>query len=260
MEGHVRSSHFEQWRRTQLKQKSSAPARKVHQLPPDRTLRIPLPTETKNRHSAEPRVPAGPMPSGHRIPHVQARAAPIPKKEAEKPVFNALELALRQALRQTKVKAIAKQTPAAATLQKQAPKTRKKEHVHSQGYGLQASKVRDHSGRPPFDGTLHKEARAVHLPSGQLPLPASLASRSTMNCTCGGENERCYCCDGRGYYEVSPQRAARSAVPPRASAITSGGSSANFSSDSRGGTYGIRELGRFASAPESDDYGEEAAS
>jgi len=32
MEGHVRTSHAEQWRRTQPKQKSSAPVLKVHQL------------------------------------------------------------------------------------------------------------------------------------------------------------------------------------------------------------------------------------
>ena len=260
MEGHVRSSHFEQWRRTQPKQKSSAPARKVHQLPPDRTLRIPLPAERKNRHSAGPHAPAGPMLSGHRIPRFQARAAPLLKKEAEKPVFNALELALRQALRQTQVKTVAKQALVAATLPKQTPKTRKKERVRSQGYGLQSSKVRDRSGRPPFDGTLHKEARPVHLPSGPLPLPASLASRTTTNCSCGGENERCYRCDGRGYYEISPQRAARNAAPLGANAATSGGSSAGFSSDPRGGAYGIRELGRFPSAPDSDDYGEEAAS
>jgi len=259
MEGHVRSSHFEQWRRTQPKQKSSVPARKVHQLPPDRTL-IPLPAEKKNRHSAKPHVPAVPMLSGHRIPRVQARAAPLPKKGADKPVFNALELALRQALRQTKVKTVAKQALAAATLPKQAPETRKKERVRSQGYGLQSSKVRDRSGRPPFNGMLHKEVRPLHLPSGPLPLPASLASRTNMNCSCGGENERCYRCDGRGYYEVSPQRAARNAAAPGANVATSGGSIGGFSSDTRGGAYGIRELGRFASAPDSDDYGEEAAS
>jgi hypothetical protein len=259
MDGHVRSSHFEQWRRAQPKQQPSPPALKVRQLPPDRTLNIRLPAERKNRRLAGPQVPAGPKPSGPRITPVLVRAAPPSKKEVERQVFNALELAYRQAVRQNKLKTGAKRNAPATTPSRQAPKARKEVRLRTRGYGLQLGKVLDRSGRPPFDGALHKEAPPVQLASGPLPLPASLAARATMNCSCGGENERCYRCDGRGYYEVSPQEAARNTAQAAVGAATAGGSIASFSSDPRGGAYGIRENGRFASTPDSDDYAEESA-
>lgn len=72
-----------------------------------------------------------------------------------------------------------------------------------------------------------------------------------VECSCRGENENCYRCYGTG---VHKKRVPRTSIAQHATPK----SLANFASDSRGDAYSIRENGRFASAPDEDDYGDES--
>lgn len=74
-------------------------------------------------------------------------------------------------------------------------------------------------------------------------------NETTMSpCSCGGDNSNCYKCSGTGYYrkKLAPGALASSRVVADARPF------AGFSSDSRGGIYGIREQGRFDSRPDYD--------
>lgn len=82
-------------------------------------------------------------------------------------------------------------------------------------------------------------------------------------CSCGGENENCYKCFGTGTYQktvVEPRSYEQFAKikpdSPRVNRSWLGG----FAADSRGGSYSIREGGRFDSSPNEDDYGDESSS
>lgn len=85
-------------------------------------------------------------------------------------------------------------------------------------------------------------------------------SSSTFNeskmspCSCGGENSNCYKCSGTGYYRKKLVPGAVLASPVIADARPLAG----FSSDSRGGIYGIREQGRFDSRPDYDRFDDDA--
>lgn len=69
-------------------------------------------------------------------------------------------------------------------------------------------------------------------------------------CSCQGENSNCFKCGGTGFYEK--RLAAGVAGTPRSAPAWH--SEVSFSNDARGGTYGIRENGRFESSPLEDDY------
>lgn len=92
------------------------------------------------------------------------------------------------------------------------------------------------------------------------PAPKRAPPMVDVPCSCGGENERCFRCDGRGYYEVSAEKAARMASATTIAATPSSRSLASFASDPRGAAYGVREQGRFASAPIHDDFGDDSSS
>ena len=87
---------------------------------------------------------------------------------------------------------------------------------------------------------------------GQLAITYEQAA-----CSCGGENEKCFRCDGTGYYT-------KQVVPPSANSPSSmhsnlrlknqASAESSFSNDARGGDYGIRERGRFGSNPLYDDH------
>jgi hypothetical protein len=78
---------------------------------------------------------------------------------------------------------------------------------------------------------------------------SSTFNATTMSpCTCGGENINCYKCSGTGYYRKTLAPGAVLTTPVIADARPLAG----FSSDSRGGIYGIREQGRFDSRPDYD--------
>ncbi|GAA0421325.1 hypothetical protein GCM10009094_27020 [Massilia aurea] len=70
-----------------------------------------------------------------------------------------------------------------------------------------------------------------------------------------GNNATCFRCDGRGYYEKkSPIKTTSQTVSPEIGAR----SIVRHESDSRGGSYGVRENGRFLSNPDHDAYDDEA--
>jgi len=76
------------------------------------------------------------------------------------------------------------------------------------------------------------------------------------SCSCGGENEKCFRCDGTGFYT-------KQVVPTSANSPSSTRSNlrlknqlpseSSFSNDARGGDYGIRERGRYGSNPLYDE-------
>lgn len=78
------------------------------------------------------------------------------------------------------------------------------------------------------------------------------------SCSCGGENENCFKCDGTGFYTKQVvQESSRTLPVPRNSNLRSKNqqlSESSFSNDSRGGDYGIRECGRYGSIPLYDDH------
>lgn len=84
---------------------------------------------------------------------------------------------------------------------------------------------------------------------------SSTFNETTMSpCSCGGENGNCYKCSGTGYYRkrLAPGAILNSPVAVDARPF------AGFSSDSRGGIYGIREQGRFDSRPDYDRSDDDA--
>jgi hypothetical protein len=73
--------------------------------------------------------------------------------------------------------------------------------------------------------------------------------------SCRGNNASYFRCDGRGYYEKkAPIKSASKTVLPEIGAR----SIARHENDSRGGSYGVRENGRFLSNPDHDTYDAEA--
>ena len=80
-------------------------------------------------------------------------------------------------------------------------------------------------------------------------------------CSCMGENENCYRCYGTGIYERKVLKSSTTTLEfNRQDINTNPLKPASFSSDSRGGVYGIREDGRFASLPKHDNYDDESFS
>lgn len=73
-----------------------------------------------------------------------------------------------------------------------------------------------------------------------------------VKCSCDGENENCFRCNGTGFYQskvVTNLEECRERVQEKLTHKTSATQESNFSNDQRGGTYGIREHGRFSSNP-----------
>jgi hypothetical protein len=84
---------------------------------------------------------------------------------------------------------------------------------------------------------------------------SSTFNEATMSqCSCGGENSNCYKCSGTGYYRKKLVPGAVLTTPVIADARPLAG----FSSDARGGIYGIREQGRFDSRPDYDHSDDDA--
>ena len=115
-----------------------------------------------------------------------------------------------------------------------------------------------------------KRSSAVPMPAGTKGIGSLVSSvglttatslsasgqtvlKQVVQCSCGGENSNCFKCDGIGYYErevrlqdgvLVDTRSSFAAARCRANAQEVG-----FSGDALGGSYGIREHGRFASPP-----------
>ena len=75
-------------------------------------------------------------------------------------------------------------------------------------------------------------------------------------CSCEGENENCFRCDGTGFYKsniITNLEECRDRMQEKAIQKIDSIQESNFSNDQRGGIYGIRERGRFSSNPSYDE-------
>lgn len=71
-------------------------------------------------------------------------------------------------------------------------------------------------------------------------------------CSCEGENENCFKCNGTGFYKrkmVTNIDECQDRVQEKRIYKTNSTQESQFSNDQRGGIYGIREQGRFSSNP-----------
>lgn len=71
-------------------------------------------------------------------------------------------------------------------------------------------------------------------------------------CSCGGERESCFRCDGAGFYRkeiVTNMDECQDRIERRQTYNTTSVQENQFSNDQRGGIFGIRENGRFSSNP-----------
>lgn len=68
-------------------------------------------------------------------------------------------------------------------------------------------------------------------------------------CPCGGETENCCMCDGYGRIRGRDDPVRLASASPAAP-----GGLAGFAADPRGGSYGVRENGRFGAGPEYDNF------
>jgi hypothetical protein len=75
-------------------------------------------------------------------------------------------------------------------------------------------------------------------------------------CSCEGENENCFRCNGTGFYKskiITNLEECRARVQEKLIRKIDFTQESNFSNDQRGGLYGIRENGRFSSNPLYDE-------
>ena len=71
-------------------------------------------------------------------------------------------------------------------------------------------------------------------------------------CSCDGENENCFRCNGTGFYKsriVTNIEECRDRIQEKTKNNTNSTQESQFSNDQRGGIYGIREHGRYSSNP-----------
>lgn len=123
--------------------------------------------------------------------------------------------------------------------------TQVKVTVKGDSYALQLQPVAPSKIPPPVDRTKRRARK---------PLLDQKNKKTTESwpCSCGGENERCFRCFGTGLEEISAKEALKRQARTLIN-VTPGGP-ASFAVD------GVREAGRFSSAPSQDDFGEESMS
>lgn len=71
-------------------------------------------------------------------------------------------------------------------------------------------------------------------------------------CSCEGENENCFRCNGTGFYKsqiVTNIEECQDKIQKKRTQQTNSTQESQFSNDQRGGIYGIREHGRYSSNP-----------
>lgn len=97
-------------------------------------------------------------------------------------------------------------------------------------------------------------AVGARMPAQNFPSSAIQEKTETIDCTCHGDNANCFRCDGRGFYE----RVASAFSKPVPVATGRSAEIVKYESDGRGGSYAVRESGRFLSNAEHDDFGDES--
>lgn len=71
-------------------------------------------------------------------------------------------------------------------------------------------------------------------------------------CSCAGENENCFRCNGTGFYKskiVTNIEECQDRIQEKRTQKINSIQESEFSNDQRGGIYGIREHGRYSSNP-----------
>jgi len=71
-------------------------------------------------------------------------------------------------------------------------------------------------------------------------------------CSCDGENENCFRCNGTGFYKrliVTNIEECQERIQEKTIHNTNSIQESQFSNDQRGGIYGVREYGRYSSNP-----------
>ena len=96
----------------------------------------------------------------------------------------------------------------------------------------------------------------VSLPSKISNTLSGFVPPVTVDCSCGGTNENCFRCAGIGYYAAPMGKVNTLLGLKKASPVQLG----SYASDSRGGTYSIRENGRFSSLSSFDSFDDESDS
>lgn len=123
-------------------------------------------------------------------------------------------------------------------------------------------------GKKQTGSNLQKGSIVKHVPTTSFgaevgtPLGKSTVGKLAITfeqaaCSCGGENENCFRCDGTGFYakQVVPTSAnSPSSVHGNLRLKNQPPTESSFSNDARGGDYGIRERGRYGSNPLYDDH------
>ena len=87
-------------------------------------------------------------------------------------------------------------------------------------------------------------------------IPKIKTTTIEAKCSCEGENENCFRCDGTGLYKsniIINLEECRDRVQEKVIQKIDSIQESNFSNDQRGGIYGIRERGRFSSNPLYDE-------
>jgi len=125
---------------------------------------------------------------------------------------------------------------------------RRKSRIESQ-----TNPVRTSKNNPNLDSP---KIASVPLSSDYRP-PRTKFVNVQSKCSCGGENENCFKCDGTG---IETKRLATTAGCDTTLFSKNAGvvNLAHYANDSRGEPFLVREKGRFDSSPLHDDYDDEA--
>jgi hypothetical protein len=238
MEHHIRFRHFDEWLRSQPK-KPSLSTKRVRQLPPGGSI--------------------DPQPSLKTDQSRLTNSGAKPERVILHPISYVPPLSPKPYL------------AAASTVQAVAQKTGSanvKRDVNKSGPPSPPKSKKSKKTKAARQGSKVRTVSAYALTKWHMQLPrarvsAQVSTRTPpqvdVQCSCGGENSRCFRCDGRGYYEVPAMQEGAQAPTTLVRAVTSPGVITNFAADGRGGERTVRENGKFLSNAVHDDYGDESS-
>lgn len=118
-----------------------------------------------------------------------------------------------------------------------------------------AGKGKSSARQAAFTNRTRMRLFGIYMPPQNFAPTGSAVPMISVDCSCMGNNATCFRCDGRGYYErKAPVQTTSQTVLPEIGVR----SIVRHEHDSRGGSYGVREYGRFLSNPDHDAYDDEA--
>lgn len=248
---HIRFDHFEEWLRKQPP-KEVPPKPRVHQLPPGVVIRPP----PKLKGVRLPRLSLSAV--THQVASSQrdTRSDPRAVPKNRPALAGSLQAALTKAVPMKANPASASVAARPSTVQ---PALTRKARRQANTYGLQLSRVPEKNNPQGFSASVSTLVAQPLAPRRTIQQPTPL-TRIEIQCSCGGENSRCFRCDGRGYYEGPTNGRGGESTQHEVRVVTGSGFIATYAADSRGADRTVREKGRFPSLPSYDDYGDESSS